>query len=156
RGTMAGRIPGTLLGQGGVGIVDERGSRVRNFIAGDRVVSPSPIPWGNRSSCRAGYYSQCDKANPTGPEPGTQFFGGACFSEPFDGLQAEYARIPFANIGMVRVPDGVTDDDAILVSDIIPTAWMAAEIACIHAGSTVAVFGCGPVGQFVIACAKLL
>lgn len=122
----------------------------------DRVVIPSTIACGNCSYCRAGYYSQCDKANPNGPEAGTAFFGGPASTGPFDGLQAEYARIPFANIGLVRVPDGVSDNQAILLSDIIPTAWMAAEIACIHAGSTVAVFGCGPVGQFVIACAKLL
>ena len=156
RGTMAGMKPGTILGHEGVGIVEEVGSAVRNFKAGDRVVIPSTIACGNCSYCRAGYYSQCDKANPNGPEAGTAFFGGPATSGPFDGLQAEFARIPFANIGMVRVPERVTDDEAILVSDIIPTAWMAAEIACIHAGSTVAVFGCGPVGQFVIACAKLL
>jgi len=143
RGTMAGMKPGTILGHEGVG------NR-------DRVVIPSTIACGNCSYCRAGYYSQCDKANPNGPEAGTAFFGGPASTGPFDGLQAEYARIPFANIGLVRVPDGVSDNQAILLSDIIPTAWMAAEIACIHAGSTVAVFGCGPVGQFVIACAKLL
>ena len=156
RGTMAGMKPGTILGHEGVGIVEEVGSAVRNFKPGDRVVIPSIIACGNCSYCRAGYYSQCDKANPNGPEAGTAFFGGPASTGPFDGLQAEYARIPFANIGLVRVPDGVSDNQAILLSDIIPTAWMAAEIACIHAGSTVAVFGCGPVGQFVIACAKLL
>ena len=156
RGTMAGMKPGTILGHEGLGIVEEVGSAVRNFKLGDRVVIASTIACGNCSYCRAGYYSQCDKANPNGPDAGTAFFGGPASSGPFDGLQAEFARIPFANIGMVRVPEGVADDQAILASDIVPTAWMAAEIARIHAGSTVAVFGCGPVGQFVIACAKLL
>ena len=156
RGTMAPMKPGTILGHEGVGIVQEVGRAVRNFKPGDRVVIPSTIACGNCSYCRDGYYAQCDKANPNGPDAGTAFFGGPLTSGPFDGLQAEYARIPFANIGMVKVPDGISDDHAILLSDIAPTGWMAAEIACIHPGSTVAVFECGPVGQFVIASAKLL
>jgi len=156
RGTMGGMKAGTILGHEGVGIVEEVGSAVRNFKSGDHVVIASTIACGNCSYCRGGYYSQCDKANPNGPDAGTAFFGGPASSGPFDGLQAEYQRIPFANIGMIRIPDDVTDNQAILLSDIAPTAWMAAEIADIHAGSTVAVFGCGPVGQFVIASARLL
>ena len=144
------------MGHEGVGIVEEVGSAVRNFKSGDHVVIASTIACGNCSYCRGGYYSQCDKANPNGPDAGTAFFGGPASSGPFDGLQAEYQRIPFANIGMIRIPDDVTENQAILLSDIAPTAWMAAEIADIHAGSTVAVFGCGPVGQFVIASARLL
>ena len=156
RGTMAGMKPGTILGHEGVGIVEEVGSAVRNFKPGDRVVIPSTIACGNCSYCREGYYSQCDKANPNGPNAGTAFFGGPQSTGPFDGLQAEYARVPFANVGLVKVPEEVSDDQAILISDIVPTAWMAAELAEICSGSTVAVFGCGPVGQFVIACAKLM
>lgn len=156
RGTMAGMKPGTILGHEGVGIVEEVGSAVRNFKPGDRVVIPSTIACGNCSYCREGYYAQCDKANPNGPEAGTAFFGGPATTGPFDGLQAEYARVPFANVGLVKVPDGVSDDQAILISDIVPTAWMAAELAEICSGNTVAVFGCGPVGQFAIACAKLM
>ena len=156
RGTMADMKPGTILGHEGVGIVQEIGRAVRNFKAGDRVVIPSTIACGNCSYCRDGYYAQCDKANPNGPDAGTAFFGGPMSSGPFDGLQAEYARVPFANVGLFKVPDGISDNQAILLSDIAPTGWMAAEIACIHPGSTVAVFGCGPVGQFVIASAKLL
>lgn len=156
RGTMAGMEPGTIMGHEGVGIVEEVGSAVRNIKPGDRVVIPSTIACGNCSYCRSGYYAQCDKANPNGPEAGTAFYGGPKLTGPFDGLQAEYARVPFANIGLVKVPDGISDDQAILVSDIVPTAWMAAELAEIKPGSTVAVFGCGPVGQFVIASAKLL
>ena len=76
---------------------------------------------------------------------------------PFQGLQAEYARVPFANIGgLVKLPEEVSDDQAILVSDIFPTGYFGADIAGIHAGSTVAVFGCGPVGQFAIASAMML
>ena len=156
RGTMAGMEPGTILGHEGVGIVEEVGSAVRNFKPGDRVVIPSTIACGNCSYCREGYYSQCDKANPNGPDAGTAFFGGPQSTGPFDGLQAEYARVPFANVGLVKIPEEVSDDQAILISDIVPTAWMAAELAEICSGNTVAVFGCGPVGQFVIACAKLM
>ena len=156
RGTMAGMKPGTILGHEGVGIVEEVGNAVRNFKPGDRVVIPSTIACGNCSYCRDGYYAQCDKANPNGPEAGTAFFGGPAMSGPFDGLQAEYARVPFANVGLVKIPDEVSDDQAILVSDILPTGWMAAELAEICSGNTVAVFGCGPVGQLAIASAKLM
>lgn len=120
------------------------------------MVIPSTIACGNCSYCRSGYHAQCDKANRNGPEAGTTFYGGPKLRGPFDGLQAEYTRGPFANTGLVKLPDGVSENQAILVSDIVPTAWMAAELAEIKPGSTVAVFGCGPVGQFVIASAKLL
>jgi threonine dehydrogenase-like Zn-dependent dehydrogenase len=156
RGTMAGMKSGTILGHEGVGIVEEVGNAVRNLQPGDRVVIPSTIACGNCSYCRSGYYAQCDKANPNGPDAGTAFFGGPASSGPFDGLQAEYARIPFANIGLVKIPDGISDDQVILLSDIVPSAWMAAELAEIRPGNTVAVFGCGPVGQFVISSAKLM
>lgn len=156
RGTMPGMIPGTVLGHEGVGVVEETGSAVRNFRPGDRVVVPSTIGCGNCSYCRAGYYSQCDNANPNGPSAGTAFYGGPSSTGPFNGMQAEFVRVPFANINLVKLPDEVTDDEAILLSDIFPTGYMAAELAEIHPGSTVAVFGCGPVGQFAIASAKLL
>lgn len=156
RGTMPGMVPGTILGHEGVGIVEELGSAVRNFRVGDRVVIPSTIACGNCSYCRAGYYSQCDNANPNGPSSGTAFYGGPATSGPFHGMQAQFVRVPFANINLVKLPDGVSDDEAILLSDIFPTGYMAAELAAIHPGSTVAVFGCGPVGQFAIASARLL
>lgn len=155
RGTLSGMQKGTILGHEGVGVVEEIGKGVRNLSAGDRVVIPSTIGCGNCSYCRAGYYAQCDNANPNGPDAGTAFFGGPKSSGPFDGLQAEKARIPFANVGLVKLPDEVDDDQAILLSDIVPTAYMAAENAQIKPGNTVAVFGLGPVGQFCVACAKL-
>src|SRR5437764_7866046 len=127
RGTVEGMKSGTILGHEGVGIVEDIGKDVRNFAPGDRVVVPSTIACGSCVYCRAGYYSQCDRANPNGPSAGTAFFGGPEDSGPFQGLQAEMARIPFANIGMVRVPDDVSDDQAILVSDIFPTGWFGAE-----------------------------
>ncbi len=156
RGTMSGMVPGTILGHEGVGIVEEIGADVRNLQVGDRVVIPSTIACGACSYCRAGYYAQCDKANPNGPSAGTAFFGGPKSSGPFDGLQAEKARIPYANVGLVKLPDEVSDDQAIMISDIFPTAYFGADIAGIEDGDTVAVFGCGPVGQFVIASAQLL
>jgi len=153
---MPGMVPGTILGHEGVGVVEEIGTGVRNLSPGDRVVIPSTIGCGNCSYCRSGYYAQCDKANPVGPWAGTAFFGGPKTSGPFNGLQAQKARIPFANVGLVKLPEEVEDDQAILLSDILPTAYMAAENAEIKPGNTVAVFGCGPVGLFCIACAKLL
>jgi threonine dehydrogenase-like Zn-dependent dehydrogenase len=156
RGTLPGMQEGTILGHEGVGVVEEVGSAVRNFRVGDRVVVPSTIGCGNCSYCRAGYYSQCDNANPNGPSAGTAFYGGPTSTGPFDGMQAEFVRVPFANINLVKLPDAVTDDEAILLSDIFPTGYMAAELAEIHPGSTVAVFGAGPVGQFAIASARLL
>ncbi len=156
RGTLPGMKAGTVLGHEGVGVVEEVGSDVRNLRVGDRVVIPSTIACGYCSYCRAGYYSQCDNANPNGASAGTAFFGGPAETGPFDGLQAEFARVPFANVGLVKLPDSVTDDQAILISDIFPTAYFGASLAEIRAGDTVAVFGCGPVGQFVIASAKLM
>jgi len=156
RGTMPGMMPGTILGHEGVGVVEEVGRAVRNFKPGDRVVVPSTIGCGNCSYCRAGYYSQCDNANPNGAAAGTAFYGGPTTSGPFNGMQAEFVRVPFANINLVKLTDEVLDDEAILLSDIFPTGYMCADLAEIHPGSTVAVFGCGPVGQFAIASARLL
>lgn len=156
RGTFSGMKPGTILGHEAVGIVEALGDDVRNLEIGDRVVVPSTIACGNCSYCRAGYFAQCDVANPNGKEAGTSFFGGPAATGPFHGLQAEKARIPFANIGLVKLPAEISDDQAILLSDIFPTGYFGAEMAEIEPGDTVAVFGCGPVGQFAIASAKLL
>jgi threonine dehydrogenase-like Zn-dependent dehydrogenase len=156
RGTMVDMEPGTVLGHEGVGVVEEVGTDARNLNVGDRVVIPSTIACGTCSYCRAGYYAQCDKANPNGPLAGTAFFGGPKDSGPFAGLQAEKARIPFANVGLVKLPEEVADEQAILLSDIFPTAFFGAELAEIKSGDTVAIFGCGPVGQFTIASAKLM
>lgn len=155
RGTLSGMQKGTILGHEGVGVIEELGKGVRNLFPGDRVVIPSTIGCGNCSYCRAGYFAQCDKANPNGPDAGTAFFGGPKSSGPFDGLQAQKAGVPFANVGLVKLPEEVDDDQAILLSDIVPTAYMAAENAQIKPGNTIAVFGLGPVGQFCVACAKL-
>jgi threonine dehydrogenase-like Zn-dependent dehydrogenase len=156
RGTLGPMEPGTIMGHEGVGVVEEVGNEVRNFKEGDRVVIASTIACGYCSYCRAGYYSQCDNANPQGAQAGTCFFGGPRNSGPVDGLQAERARVPFANVGLVRLPDSISDNDAIVLSDILPTGYFGAEMARIKRGNTVAVFGCGPVGLFAIKSAFLM
>lgn len=156
RGTMGGMQEGTILGHEGVGVVEEVGSEVRNFRAGDRVVVPSTAGCGYCSYCRAGYYAQCDNANPNGALAGTAFFGGPAPSGPLDGMQAEYLRVPRAAVNLVRLPNAVSDDSAILASDIFPTGYFGADLAGIKHGDTVAVFGCGPVGLFAIASAGLM
>ena len=153
RGTMPGMKKGTILGHEGVGVIEELGPGVRNFQVGDRVVIPSTIACGNCSYCRAGYYAQCDRANDHGE---TAFYGGPESAGGYQGLQAEKARVPFANVGLVKLPDEMSDDQAILLSDIFPTGWMAADNAQIKPGNSVVVFGCGPVGQFAIASARLM
>ncbi|AWN22340.1 glutathione-dependent formaldehyde dehydrogenase [Deinococcus irradiatisoli] len=156
RGTMGGMVPGTILGHEGVGVVEQVGDDVRNFAPGDRVVIPSTISCGYCPPCRAGNTAQCDNANPNGPSAGTAFYGGPKEAGAFDGLQAEKARIAYANSSLIKLPDNVSDDQAILLSDIFPTAYFGADIAGVKEGSVVVVFGCGPVGQFAIISAKLL
>ncbi|HEY0981424.1 zinc-dependent alcohol dehydrogenase [Schlesneria sp. T3-172] len=156
RGTMPGMVPGTILGHEGVGIIEEVGSDVVDMQVGDRVVIPSTIACGHCSYCETGYHSQCDNANPHGKQAGTAFFGGPATTGPFDGLQAEFARVPLADAGLVKLPENVSDDQAILISDIFPTGYFAADIAEIKPGDSVAVYGCGPVGLFSIASAKLM
>jgi threonine dehydrogenase-like Zn-dependent dehydrogenase len=156
RGTMPGVKKGRVLGHEAVGIVEEVGKGVRNLRAGDRVVVPSTVGCGYCSYCRAGYFAQCDNASPLGNRGGTVFFGGPEDAGGLDGLQAEYARVPFANVGLVKIPSHVTDDQAIMISDIFPTAYFGADLAEIDDGDTVCVLGCGPVGQFAIASAKLM
>lgn len=155
RGSMPPLEKGKILGHEGVGIVRELGKDVRNLKPGDRVVVGSTIACGYCSYCRASYYSKCDNANPKGPE-NTAFYGGPPQSGPFNGLQAEYARIPFASVNALKLPDNISDDDAILLSDIMPTAYFAADMAAIKPGHTVVILGCGPVGQMAIASAKMM
>ena len=154
RGTMPGMLPGTVLGHEAVGVVEETGSAVRGFAPGDRVVVCSTMSCGHCAYCRSGYFAQCDVANPNGPQAGTSFFGGPEGTGPVDGLQAEYARIPYAANTLVKVPEGVVDDQAIMVSDVLPTGWFGARLAQVTEGDTVLVFGAGVVGQCAIAAAK--
>ncbi len=155
RGTMPGMKEGTILGHEGVGIVTELGKDVRNFNEGERVIIPSTIGCGYCSYCRAGYYSQCDNANPNGKHAGTAFFGGPVEAGRYHGMQAESVRVPYGHVGLVKIPDNVTDDQAIMLSDIFPTGYFGTELAEIKPADTVAIFGCGPVGQFAIISAQL-
>ncbi|WP_322102168.1 alcohol dehydrogenase catalytic domain-containing protein [Paraburkholderia sp. J41] len=156
RGTLGGMKPGTILGHEGVGIVEEFGRNVRNLRRGMRVLIPSTISCGACSYCRSGYTAQCDVANPNGAQAGTAFFGGPGATGPFNGLQAQYARTPFAHASLVPLPDDLDDDRAILLSDIFPTGWFGAQLAEVREGNVVIVYGAGPVGLFAIASARLM
>lgn len=156
RGTIPGMKSGTILGHEGVGIIEKIGEDVKNFQVGDRVIVPSTISCGICKYCKKGIFSQCDNANPNGPDAGTPFYGGPAISGPFNGMQAEKVRVPFADADLVKIPDTITDEQVILLSDILPTAYMGVEFAHIEPHDNVAVFGCGPVGQLVIACLKRL
>jgi threonine dehydrogenase-like Zn-dependent dehydrogenase len=118
-------------------------------------VIPSTIGCGSCVYCRAGYYAQCDNANPNGRNAGTAFYGGPQTTGPFDGLQAEYARVPYAHTNLVPIPPGVTDEQAVMASDIFPTAWFGARLAEVADGDVVAVFGAGPVGQLAALSARM-
>jgi threonine dehydrogenase-like Zn-dependent dehydrogenase len=153
RGTMSGMKPGTVLGHEAIGVVEEVGDAVRGFSPGDRVIVCSTMSCGVCPQCRAGNTAQCDVANPNGPAAGTAFFGGPEQTGPVNGLQAQYARIPWAQHTLIPLPEAVSDEQAILLSDIFPTAWFGAELAGVKRGDTVAVFGAGIVGQLAIASA---
>ena len=153
RGTMAPMQEGTILGHEAVGVVEQVGDAVRGFSPGDRVVINSTVSCGSCRYCREGHTAQCDKANVNGPDAGTAFFGGPTSTGPIDGLQAEYVRVPWASNSLHPLPDTVSDDQAILLSDIYPTGWFGAELAGVRRGDVVAVLGAGIVGQFAIASA---
>ncbi|KTD17301.1 zinc-dependent alcohol dehydrogenase [Legionella jordanis] len=155
RGTVGPMKKGTILGHEAVGVVEEVGSAVKNFREGERVIIPSTVACGYCEMCHLGFYSQCNQANPNGPEAGTAFFGGPEMTGPLQGCQAEYVRVPFANHNLVKLPDRVRDDQAILLSDIFPTAYFSVDIAGAKTGDVAVVLGCGPVGQFAIASCKL-
>jgi threonine dehydrogenase-like Zn-dependent dehydrogenase len=156
RGTLPGMKPGTILGHEGVGIVEEVGREVRDFKPGDRVVISGTVACGYCSYCRHGYYSMCDNANPVVPKAGGVLFGGPFLLGGLNGLQAEKVRVPFANVTLFRLPDEITDDQGIFLSDILPSAYFASELAEIKPGNTVAIFGSGPVGILTGVCAKHL
>jgi threonine dehydrogenase-like Zn-dependent dehydrogenase len=146
-----------------MGIVEEVGSAVTKLKRGDRVVVPFTISCGNCWFCNHGLYSLCDTTNPNaamaakimGHSP-AGLFGYSHLLGGFPGGQAEYLRVPFADVGPIKIPEGLSDEQVVFLSDIYPTGWMAAEQAEIHPGDTVAVWGCGPVGQFAIRSAWLM
>ncbi|MGV9210268.1 alcohol dehydrogenase catalytic domain-containing protein [Micromonospora sp. RB23] len=150
RGTMSQMEPGRILGHEGVGVVEEVGSQVSNFKPGDRVLISAVLGCGSCAYCRRGYFAQCDDINPYGPRSGTASFGSPRPQGPFNGLQAEYARVPFAHTNLFRLPDTVTDEQAITLSDIYPTGYFGAVLANVGDGNVATVWGCGPVGQFAV------
>ncbi|CCH17027.1 alcohol dehydrogenase catalytic domain-containing protein [Micromonospora lupini] len=150
RGTMSGMKPGKVLGHEGVGVVEEVGTQIHSFKPGDRVVISAVLGCGSCGYCRRGLFAQCDNANPYGPRSGTASFGSPEAQGPFNGLQAEYARVPFAHTNLVRLPENVTEAQAITLSDIYPTGYFGAVLADASDGKIVTVWGCGPVGQFAV------
>jgi threonine dehydrogenase-like Zn-dependent dehydrogenase len=154
---------GDILGHEFMGEVMEVGREVKNLKVGDRVVVPFPIACGACAPCQAQAYSLCENSNPNawmaeklmGHSP-AGIFGYSHMLGGYAGGQAEYARVPFADVGPLKVPEGMSDEKALFLSDIFPTGYMGAEMCDIKRGDTIAVWGCGPVGQFAIASAKLL
>jgi threonine dehydrogenase-like Zn-dependent dehydrogenase len=155
--------PGDILGHEFMGEVVDIGSAVRNLSRGDRVVVAFPISCGSCFFCAKQLYSLCERTNPNrelaeklwGHSP-AGLYGYSHIVGGYAGGQAEYVRVPYADVGACKVPDNLSDEQVLFLSDIFPTGYMAAENCNIQHGDTVAVFGCGPVGQFAIKSALLL
>lgn len=162
-GYMPGMEKGDVLGHETMGEVVEVGADVKNLKAGDRVVIPFNISCGDCFFCRKGMWSLCDRSNPNAADAAkimghspAGLFGYSHLLGGFAGGQAEYIRVPYADVGPIKVPQGLPDEQVLFLSDIFPTGYMAAENADIEPGDTVAVWGCGPVGQFAIQSAWML
>jgi threonine dehydrogenase-like Zn-dependent dehydrogenase len=154
---------GDILGHEFMGEVVEVGRDITNLRVGDRVVTAFPIACGRCFFCRDELFSLCENSNPNawiaesmmGHSP-AGIFGYSHMLGGFAGGQAEYARVPFADVGTIKIPEQISDEQALFLSDIFPTGYMAAENCNIKPGDTIAVWGCGPVGQFSIRSAFLL
>ncbi len=155
--------PGDILGHEFMGEIVELGSAVKNKQVGDRVVVPFTISCGSCFFCQKDLWSLCDNSNPNawmaeklmGHSP-SGLFGYSHLTGGYAGGQAEYARVPFADVGLFKIPDGLADEQVLFFTDIFPTGYMAAENCNIQPGDTVAIWGCGPVGQFAIRSAFML
>jgi threonine dehydrogenase-like Zn-dependent dehydrogenase len=154
---------GDILGHEFMGEVVEVGKNVNNLSVGDRVVVPFPIACGHCAQCERELYSLCENSNPNawmaeklwGYSP-CGIFGYSHLLGGYAGGQAEYVRVPFADVGPMKVPDHLDDDKVLFLTDIFPTGYMAADMCGIQPGDVIAVWGCGPVGQFAIKSAYLL
>ena len=154
---------GDVLGHEFMGEVVETGSDVKNLSVGDRVVVPFPIACGRCLQCERELFSLCENSNPNawmaeklwGYSP-SGIFGYSHLLGGYAGGQAEYARVPFADVGPMKIPPSLSDESVLFLSDIFPTGYMAAEACNIQPGDVIAVWGCGPVGQFAIKSAFLL
>lgn len=154
---------GDILGHEFMGEVVEVGHDVRKVRPGDRVVVPFTIACGRCFFCKKGLWSACDNSNPNASMAeklygysGSGLFGYSHMLGGYAGGQAEYVRVPFADVGPVKIPEDLTDEQVLFLSDIFPTGYQAAENCNIQRGDTVAVWGCGPVGQFAIKSAYML
>jgi threonine dehydrogenase-like Zn-dependent dehydrogenase len=154
---------GDILGHEFMGEIVEVGRGVSNLHVGDRVVVPFPIACGNCWACQHELYSVCENSNPNAGLA-EKAFGHACagifgyshLTGGYAGGQAEYARVPFADVGPIKIDDGFADEQVLFLSDIFPTGYMGADFCEITGGEVIAVFGAGPVGQFAIASAVML
>lgn len=162
-GFVPGMESGDVLGHEFMGEVVEVGSNVKNLKKGDRVVVPFAIACGKCFFCQKGLFSACENSNPNAWMAEKMWghsicgaFGYSHLTGGFAGGQAEYARVPFADVGPIKVPDELSDDQALFLSDIFPTGYMGADMCNIQPGDTIAVWGCGPVGQFAMKSAFLL
>jgi threonine dehydrogenase-like Zn-dependent dehydrogenase len=162
-GFVTGMKAGDVMGHETMGEVVEVGRANSTLKVGDRVVVPFTISCGECRQCLWGNYSLCERSNPAAQELAKQIgyttaglFGYSHAYGGFPGGQAEYLRVPYADVGPIKVPDGLSDEQVLFLSDIFPTGYMAAENANIVRGDTVLVLGCGPVGQFAIRSAFLL
>jgi threonine dehydrogenase-like Zn-dependent dehydrogenase len=154
---------GDILGHEFMGIVEEVGRGVKNLQRGDRVIVPFTIACGNCLFCKKQLWSACDNSNPNAHlmekaygYSGSGLFGYSHMMGGYAGGQAQYVRVPFADVGPLKLETDLPDEKVLFLSDIFPTGYMAAENAQIEEGDTVAVWGCGPVGQFAIASAFML
>jgi threonine dehydrogenase-like Zn-dependent dehydrogenase len=154
---------GDILGHEFMGEIVEVGPGVRNLQVGDRVVVPFTIACGACGFCARGLWSLCDNSNPNAwmleklyGASGSGLFGYSHLYGGYAGGQAEFVRVPFSDVGPLKIPDGIPDEQVLFLSDIFPTGYMAAENCNIQPGDVIAVWGCGPVGQFAIRSAFLL
>lgn len=156
-GVIPGMESGDVLGHENMGEVVEVGKDVKNLKVGDRVVIPFTISCGECFFCQRGYFSGCERSNPDhrkaaklwGHSP-AGLFGYSHLLGGYPGGQAEYLRVPYADVGPIKVPSHLTDEQVLFLSDIFPTGYMAAEFCDIKPGDTIAIWGCGPVGQMAI------
>lgn len=146
---------GSTFGHEFVGIVEEVGPDVKTLKPGDRVLVPFNIACGECFFCQKGLFSNCHNVNPNATAVGG-IFGYSHTAGGYDGGQAEYVRVPFADVGPYKIPDSIDDENAVLCTDVFPTAYQAAEMAEIKKGDTVVVFGAGPIGLMAAKCAWLM
>jgi len=162
-GVMPEMHSGDVMGHETMGEVVEVGKDNTKLKVGDRVVVPFTISCGECFFCKRGFFSGCERSNPDsskvrklwGNSP-AGLFGYSHLLGGYSGGQAEYLRVPYADIGPIKVPDGLTDEQVLFLSDIFPTGYMAADFCNIQPGDTIAVWGCGPVGQMAIRSAFML